>query len=159
MKNVLPFLSCIFMLSLAAPALAQQVTASTGTLTAVQPHFRQNLKRKAAPAGDKTILKESVKSEQPEDEGAVMVDARGDDDLSGRFSEAESAADAEEPEGPAVPGGMPASYGQLKGALNDGGRSLLIFENEGGVISFVQIFAGKSAVTWKLVSRIFRSGD
>ena len=59
----------------------------------------------------------------------------------------------------AVPGGIPASYGQLKGAINDSGRSLLTFESDDGTISFVQIFVGKSAVSWKLISRIYRSAD
>ena len=54
---------------------------------------------------------------------------------------------------------MPASYGQLKGTLSDGGRSLLVFESDDGTISFVQIFTGKNAVSWKLVSRIYRSAD
>ncbi len=160
-------LSLAFILFLAAPAGAQEEAVSTGTVTAVHPHVRQSLKRKAvsaqkesnksAPVVLQTEKKEPARGAQSEEEGAVMIDARGDEDYSGRFSDNEPAV--AEPEDPVVPGGMPASYGQLKGTLNDGGRNLLVFENEEGSISFVQIFAGKSAVSWKLVSRIYRSAD
>ncbi len=175
-------LSLAFVLFLAAPAGAQQA-ASTGTVTAVQPPAKRVPKRKAVPAPkeDKKNLPAPVQTgkkepagreqssfapgaskgqgpaklarsgaDQAEEEGAVMIDVRSGEDYSGNFSADESAA---------VPGGMPASYGQLKGTLADGGRSLLVFENEEGVVSFVQIVAGKDAVSWKLISRIYRSAD
>jgi len=164
MKTVI---SLAFVLFLVAPACAQDEAVSTGTLTAVQPQVKKASKRKAVSAqkeygksalvGIQTEKKEPARGAQSEEEGAVMIDARGDEDYAGRFSDNEPAT--AEPEDPVVPGGMPASYGQLKGTLNDGGRNLLVFENEEGSISFVQIFAGKAAVSWKLISRIYRSAD
>jgi hypothetical protein len=97
-------------------------------------------------------------ADQSGEDGGVMIDARSDEAYSGRVPDNEPAA-AEDTETPAVPGGLPVSYGQLKGTLNDGGRSLLVFENDNGTISFVQITAGKNTVSWKLVSRIHRSAD
>ncbi len=150
--------SLVVLVFLAAPVGAQEAGVSTGTVTSVRSPSKQALKRKAAQARVQAGKKEPAKGDQSEEEGAVMIDAKSDEDYSGRFSDNEPAA-AAGPEEPAVPGGMPASYGQLKGTLNDGGRNLLIFENEDGIISFVQIFAGKNAVSWKLVSRIYRSPD
>ena len=158
MKIVLSLLGLVSMLLLTAPAGAQQVAASTVTVTGVQSPAKQPSGRKTAAAQNQAGKKELSRGDQFEEEGAVMIDDRNDEDYSGRFADNESAA-AAEPEERAVPGGMPASYGQLKGTLNDGGRSLLVFENEDGTISFVQIFAGKNAVSWKLVSRIYRSAD
>jgi len=149
-------LSLTFVLYLAAPAGAQQTVTSTATVNSLQSLSRQPQKRR--PAQAQTERKSLAKAEQGEDEGAVMIDDKSDEDSTGSFSDNESAA-PEEREAPSVRGGLPSSYGQLKGTLNDGGRNLLVFENEDGVISFVQIFAGKNAVTWKLVSRIYRSAD
>ncbi|MEI7481680.1 MAG: hypothetical protein WCK75_04940 [Elusimicrobiota bacterium] len=164
MKTVL---SLAFVLFLAAPACGQDETISTGTVTAVQSRAKQASKRKAvsvqkeygksAPIGIKTEKNEPARGAQSEEEGAVIIDTRGDEDYVGRFSDNEPST--AEPEEPVVPGGMPASYGQLKGTLNDGGRNLLVFENEEGSVSFVQIFMGKAAVSWKLISRIYRSAD
>jgi hypothetical protein len=59
-----------------------------------------------------------------------------------------------------VPGGIPASYGQCKGVMNDGGRTLLVFESaDDGAISFVQVTLGKAGAAWKLVDRIYRSAE
>ena len=149
-------LSLSFMLYLAAPAGAQQTVISTGAVNAIQSLSKQTPKRK--PAQAQTEKRNSAKGEPAEEEGAVMIDDKSDEDSTGSFSDSDTAA-SEEREAPSVRGGLPASYGQLKGTLNDGGRSLLVFENEDGVISFVQIFAGKNSVTWKLVSRIYRSAD
>ena len=161
-------ISLVFMLFLTAPAGAQPAEAPIGAVTSVQAPAKPVLKRKAvrvpkedtaiAPAKDQTGKKESAKGEQYEEEGAVMIDARSDEDYSGRLSDNEPAA-AAEGQDPVIPGGMPASYGQLKGTLNESGRSLLVFENDGGILSFVQILAGKNVVSWKLISRIYRSAD
>jgi len=163
MKIVLSFACMLF---LAAPALAQLEAAPAGTVAPVQPTAKQAGKRKAVPAlkenkktaPAQTEKKEPAKGDQSEEEGSVIIDARSDEDYAERFSDSEPAA-AAEPVEIAVPGGIPASYGQLKGAINDSGRSLLTFESDDGTISFVQIFVGKSAVSWKLISRIYRSAD
>jgi len=105
---------------------------------------------KAAPAAQKPAVKAPV---EEEGEGAVMIDSKSDEDRSGRFRDNEPAPEADDTN---VPGGMPAAYGQLKGALTDGGRSLLVFEGEDGEITFVQVFIGKNAVSWKLISSIRR---
>ncbi|MBI4803501.1 MAG: hypothetical protein HY796_13355 [Elusimicrobia bacterium] len=97
-------------------------------------------------------------AEQEGDEGSVMIDSRADEDYAERPKYAKPRYLIETEESNA-PDGMPASYGQLKGAFNDGGRSILVFENEEGVMAFVQVFVGKNAVSWKLISRIRRSGD
>ena len=149
-------ISLVFMLSASASAGAQETATSTGTVNYSQTLSRQNQKRR--PAQAQTERKSPARGEQAEEEGAVMIDDKTDEESSGSFSDNEPGA-PEEREAPSVRGGLPASYGQLKGTLNDGGLNLLVFENEDGVISFVQLFAGKSSVTWKLLSRIYRSAD
>lgn len=86
------------------------------------------------------------------DEAGVMIDSKTDMDDSADYSAAyaESAGN----------GGVPSSYGQCKGVMNEGGRSLLVFESsEDGTLSFVQVTTGKSGVSWKLIGRIPRSAD
>jgi len=91
------------------------------------------------------------------EESGVMIDSKSDAEETGRFAAAGPETDREEP---AVTGGLPSSYGQLKGVLNDAGRSLLVFESpDDGSITFVQVTAGKNKVVWKLVDRIQRSQD
>lgn len=111
----------------------------------------------AAPAGEAKPAKQpkaSQKQSDPEDDGTVLIDSRGDADDGARY---EPASEAAQPE---VPGGLPSSYGQCRGVINDAGRSVLVFENpEDGVISFVQVFFVKSGVSWKLVDRVGRSLD
>lgn len=117
----------------------------------------------AAPAAQSAPAKKAVKqepakpAEEPE-ESVVMIDSKAEPEETGRFSAAGYAPDQDE--APAVPGGMPSSYGQLKGVMNDGGRSLLVLESpDDGAITFVQVTAGKAGVSWKLVDRIPRSLD
>jgi hypothetical protein len=178
--------SLVFILAFCAPAGAQQVTASTGAVIAAPaPHKRTSRKKaapvpgeaqKAAPASGQAqaaaaapaqaqkaavpAVQKAVQKAPPAEEeepGAVMIDPRSDEDRSGRFTDNNAGGEAETEEA-AAPGGMPVSYGQLKGSLNDAGRSLLVFENEDGEIAFVQVFIGKKAVTWKLISTIRRGG-
>jgi hypothetical protein len=157
-------ISLVFMTLLAAPVGAKPLVISTAAVTAVQPQAKKIMKRKAAPARLQTGKNESAGIDNLEEENDVMVDAKSDDNDPDRFSDSDSpsfneSVAASETEEPAVPGGIPASYGQLKGTLNDGGRSLLVFENEDGVISLVQIFAKNNAAGWHLVSRVYRSAD
>lgn len=179
--------SLAFILAVCAQAGAQQVPASTGTVIAAPAPKKRAPKKQAAPAPVQVqaaapapgqgqpaaaapvpakgvaapAAPKAVKKAPPAEEeepGAVMIDIRSDEDRSGRLA----GSDAREEAGTTaadVPGGMPAAYGRLKGSLNDAGRSLLVFENEAGEITFIQVFIGKSAVTWKLISNISRTSD
>ena len=160
--------SLVFILAFCAQAGAQQVPVSTGTVTAAPAPKKRAPRKKAAvapapaqaqkaaaPEAPKTVKKAPpVEEEEP---GAVLIDPRSDEDRSGRFTANNAGAEADTEEANA-PNGIPASYGQLKGTLNDAGRSLLIFENADGEITFVQVFIGKSAVSWRTISNIRRGG-
>jgi hypothetical protein len=112
---------------------------------------------KKAPRPDAAKAEAARQAEADAEESVVMIDSKADGDETGRFSAAYAAADQEEP---AVPGGLPSSYGQLKGVMNEAGRSLLVFESpDDGSITFVQATPGKSGVAWKLIGRIPRSQD
>ncbi|HAT71221.1 MAG TPA: hypothetical protein DCS63_00195 [Elusimicrobia bacterium] len=121
----------------------------------------------AAPAGNQAQARKGGRpetsrpaaktNEEDAEESGVMIDSKSDAEETGRFAAAGSREEAEEP---AVAGGLPSSYGQLKGVMNDAGRSLLVFESpDDGSITFVQVTAGKNNVVWKLVDRIPRSLD
>ena len=175
--------SLVLVLAFCAQAGAQQVPVSTGTKIAESAPKKRAPGKKAAPVPVKVQTAATVpgqaaaaapaqarkaaapaarkpvkKAPPPEEEepGAVMIDTRSDEDRSGRFTDSGAGGEAGEP---AAPGGMPVSYGQLKGSLNDAGRSLLVFENADGEIAFVQVFVGKNAVTWKLISTIRRGNE
>ncbi|OGS56566.1 MAG: hypothetical protein A3J79_04915 [Elusimicrobia bacterium RIFOXYB2_FULL_62_6] len=102
--------------------------------------------------------KKEVKPAEPEEEGSVMIDSKAGDAEPGEEPEYRPRSQGEADE-VNVPGGLPVSYGFLKGTLTEGGRNLLVFENEDGTITFVQVTVGKSAAAWKLVARIRRSLD
>jgi len=105
---------------------------------------------KAAPA-KAAAAKEA---DQDAEESVVMIDSKSDAEDNGSFNAGEDREDV------AVPGGLPSSYGQCKGVMNEGGRTLLVFESpEDGAVSFVQVTVGKAGVSWKLVDRIARSAD
>ena len=110
------------------------------------------------PRAPSVAVKKNSAPAESEDDGGVMIDASAEDNDPARLAENEESS-PDETERSAAPGGLPASYGQLKGTLNDGGRSLLVLENEEGVISFVQISVGGNSVTWKLISRLRRSAE
>jgi hypothetical protein len=105
----------------------------------------------AAPAKKPEPAKPAPKAVEEQEESMVMIDDKADSD----YSRSSSSDDQ-----PAVPGGIPASYGQCKGVMNDGGRTLLVFESaDDGAISFVQVTLGKAGAAWKLVDRIYRSAE
>jgi len=53
---------------------------------------------------------------------------------------------------------IPNYYGKVKGTLMDGGKSLLVLENEDGTIYILQIFQGKDGVYfWKLAGKFDRN--
>ena len=131
----------------AAPAA---VDKSTQAARGAQPAAAVKKAVKAAPAkaaADK-------QADQDNEESVVLIDSKGDAEDNGSFSAGE---DREER---TVPGGIPSSFGQCKGTITEGGRSLLVFESaDDGTISFVQVVVGKASVSWKLVDRIPRSAD
>ena len=89
-------------------------------------------------------------------ESGVLIDSRTEGADAERF-DAPSAAEQGEPE---VSGGIPASYGQCKGIINEAGRTILVLESqEDGAVSFVQVTVKKNSVSWKLVDRIPRGAD
>ena len=97
----------------------------------------------------------AAKQEQDAEESVVMIDSKAEAEEPG--SSADYAGEQDER---LVPGGLPSSYGQCKGIMNDAGRNLLIFESlDDGALSFVQVIAGKSSISWKLLYRIPRSAD
>jgi hypothetical protein len=107
----------------------------------------------AKPEPAKPAPKAARPAEEPE-ESVVMIDDKAEPAEGGRF-----AAEAAEPAEPVVPGGLPASYGQCKGVLNDAGRSILVFESpDDGEITFVQLTFGKAGVSWKRLDSIRRTG-
>lgn len=120
---------------------------------------RNNGEQPPAPADDKKAPapKKEVKPAEPEEEGSVMIDSKAGDAEAGEEPESRARPQSDE-EAPA-PGGLPVSYGLLKGTLNEGGRSILVFENEDGTITFVQVTFGRSSAAWKMISRIRRSMD
>ena len=129
-------------------------------LYAQSPSRSQAAQAAAAPdaaAADKKTSAKAQKLKQAEadaDDGTVMIDSKADPES----NQAESSqADRGEAD---VRGGIPTSYGQCKGVINEGGRNLLIFESiEDGTIYFVQVMVGKNTVSWKLVDHIGRSAD
>lgn len=95
---------------------------------------------------------------EPE-EGTVIVDSKADSEEAWSSAAEADKQPAERPDAD-VPGGMPASYGQCKGVVTEGGRTILIFENpDDGALYFVQVTVGKNNVAWKLVDKISRSAD
>ncbi|MEK7721976.1 MAG: hypothetical protein AAB359_06265 [Elusimicrobiota bacterium] len=160
------------------PLIAALLLICGGALCAQDP-----VEKKRTVAGKKatTLLAaaSSVQSEQPaaqpkkaaKDESAKTAAAKPDEqDAEESGVMIDSKAGAEEAGSPgaygveqderAAPGGLPSSYGQCKGVINDADRSILVFENpEDGAVSFVQMTVGKTNVSWKLVDRIPRSAD
>ncbi|MBU2575216.1 MAG: hypothetical protein KKH28_14195 [Elusimicrobia bacterium] len=141
--------SAKLLLSEADPSTAKsRVKNIKQTLLAANEGKKTPQPRKKEPA--------ETDAEQEADEGSVMIDSKADEDSADQPEYDRPPAETEDAN---LPAGMPASYGQLKGAFDDGGRNILVFENEEGVMAFVQVFVGKNAISWKLISRTRRSGD
>jgi len=152
--------SLIIIMALGAAAGAQQTNnapaaqarqaeaVSPDKLQGNKPLVAREEKKQAPPA------KKYIEANQDEEEGNVMVDTKAGEDVRDLSSDSER-----EYEEKNAAGGVPSSYGQLKGALTEGGRGVLVFENEDGVISLVQVTMGRGPVSWKLISKIPRSAD
>jgi hypothetical protein len=135
----------------AAKAQAEKTAAVAAQPAAQAPQAQPAAAKRPAAAAPKP-------AEQEPEESVVMIDSKGDQEETGRFSA--GSARGEQEEAPAAPGGMPSSYGQLKGVMNEAGRTLLVLESpDDGTITFVQVIAGRNGVAWKLVDRIPRSMD
>lgn len=112
---------------------------------------------KSAKAATAAPAKKQTDAAEPDD-GTVMIDSKADQEEAGR-SVAKPVEEAVEREVD-VPGGLPVSYGQCKGVINEGGRNLLVFENpDDGTVYLVQVIVGKNGVSWKLAGSIPRSAD
>lgn len=108
---------------------------------------------KAAPVPKPAPKPAPKQAEEPE-EAMVMIDDRAEPAEGARPETGAFAAEQE-----AVPGGLPAAYGQLRGVLTDAGRQILVFESlDDGEITFVQLSFGKTGVAWKRMDSIRRSG-
>lgn len=110
-------------------------------------------------AAPKAAKPAPAKPAEDAEESVVMIDSRADaePEEGGRYSTGAFGGEQEEP---AVPGGLPSSYGQCRGVLTEAGRSVLVFENpDDGAISLVQLVLGKGKASWKLLDRIPRSAD
>lgn len=114
--------------------------------------FAQAPAEKGKAVAEKKAAQAAVKPAEEPEESVVMIDSRTEPE------DARTAAAYSEDRN--VPGGLPSSYGQCRGVMNEGGRSVLVFESlEDGSIAFVQIVFGKTGVSWKLIDRIHRSAD
>ncbi|HAH33019.1 MAG TPA: hypothetical protein DCL44_11970 [Elusimicrobia bacterium] len=103
--------------------------------------------------------KEAAKAaDQDSEEAGVLIDSKSEDTESETQPASYKAATERQDES-AFASYLPASYGQLKGILDEQGRNVLVFENEDGVLSFVQVSVGKQSVVWKLLTRIGRSQE
>jgi len=103
--------------------------------------------------------KPAAKPVEEAEESVVMIDSKADaePEEGGRYSAGSFGGEQDEP---AVPGGLPSSYGQCKGVITEAGRSVLVFESlDDGAISLVQLVLGKGKASWKLLDRIPRSND
>ncbi|MDA8131051.1 MAG: hypothetical protein M0011_06055 [Elusimicrobia bacterium] len=107
-----------------------------------------------AAAQAKPAAAQTKAADEQEDSG-VLIDST-------KYDAEDSDVGTETPAyvGAGVPGGIPSSYGQCRGVMTEGGRSLLVFESlDDGAISLVQVTFGKTGVSWKLAGRIPRSGE
>ncbi len=116
---------------------------------------------KAAPANPvpaaKPAPKPAARQAEEAEEAMVMIDDRPDAAEGGRPATGAFSAEQDEP---AVPGGLPAAYGQLRGVLTDAGRQILVFENpDDGEITFVQLSFGRTGVSWRRLDSIRRYGS
>ncbi|HOW88660.1 MAG TPA: hypothetical protein PL037_00135 [Elusimicrobiales bacterium] len=112
-----------------------------------QPEAEENSTRRSG--------RGAAETGREEEEGQVLIDGASEED-SPRTPDTEE--EKYEPEKKPA-GGIPSSYGQLKGTLSEGEKSFLVFEGDDGTIYLVQITPGKSGASWKLASKIPRSAD
>ncbi|HNT97623.1 MAG TPA: hypothetical protein PKK31_05080 [Elusimicrobiales bacterium] len=91
-----------------------------------------------------------------EEEGGVLIDGA---ETAAPVWSADQPEEAAPASGAADPGALPASLGDVRGTLTDGGRSILVLQADDGTISFVQVVFGKGGVTWKPAGSLRRSRD
>lgn len=146
---------CFCLLSLSGLVFSQQSIKTAAKKNTVQPETLQAGQEQKSVNARKAPVQ---KVEQGDDEGGVVIDDRSETGPT-TTQEADDESEAREPEQTKVLGGMPASYGVLKTAFTENGKNFLLFENEEGTLSFVNIFLGKKGFSWKLISQLRRSAD
>ncbi|HCC47296.1 MAG TPA: hypothetical protein DEQ38_04155 [Elusimicrobia bacterium] len=121
--------------------------------------FAQVPADKAKPAPEKKAAAAPAKAPAPKpveepEESVVMIDDKAEPE----YGKAAYSGETEDRQ--AVAGGIPYSYGQCRGVISEGGRSVLVFESlDDGTITFVQVALGRGDVSWKLLDRIPRSNE
>lgn len=145
--------ACAGALAAQAPAekpkpAPEKKTAAAPAAQPAAPQPEQAAPKKPAPA------KAAPKPVEEPEEAMVMIDTKAE-------PEGRQPGAAEGGERPAGSLGLPNSYGQCKGTLTEGGRSILVFENpEDGELTFVQVLFPKTGgVAWRLVDSIKRYGS
>ncbi|MDD2805505.1 MAG: hypothetical protein PHV33_08120 [Elusimicrobiales bacterium] len=130
------------------PAPEKKTAAAPAAQTAAAPQPEQPAAKKPAPA------KAAPKPAEEPEEAMVMIDTKAE-------PEGRQASAAEGGDRPAGSLGLPNSYGQCKGTLTEGGRSVLVFENpEDGELTFVQVtFSKTGGVAWRFMDSIKRYGS
>jgi len=140
-------------------AQVAQVPAAAGASKKPQPWTAPAAAGRPVSQSSTAAKKEAAKTqEQDGEETGVMIDSRSED------SEAETSPyssknSVDQAENAGFASSLPASYGPLKGVLNEQGRNVLVFENEDGILSFVQASVGKNSVSLKLLARVARSQE
>ncbi len=142
----------------ASDAAAAKTAAKTATKAAAKAAAKTPAAQPAAQpaqAAQAAPAKQAAKAGDQDEESMVMIDNKAEIDEN-RYT----ASEGETEERAAVPGGLPSSYGQCKGVVTEGGRTVLVFESaDDGAISLVQLTLGRAGASWKLLDRIPRSAD
>ena len=138
-----------------APVYAAPGKSTRGLIVVAQVPSAPDAAKKYQSAAKKEAAKAA---EQDSEEAGVMIDSKSDD-ADSETPSSSSMAGTERQEDAAFASYLPASYGQMKGVLNEQNRNVLVFENEDGVLSFVQVSVEKKSVTWKLLARVGRSQE
>lgn len=142
-KSMLAAMLVVFAGALCATEPAKKVSAA--------PAAAQGAAAQPAPQPKKT----DKYADQDAEESVVMIDSKADAEDGAVYT-----GNSGERDDSLVPGGIPSSYGQCKGILNEGGRNILVFESiEDGSLAFVQLTLGKAKISWKLLDRLPRSAD
>ncbi|PIS46519.1 MAG: hypothetical protein COT17_08150 [Elusimicrobia bacterium CG08_land_8_20_14_0_20_51_18] len=101
---------------------------------------------------EKKSVKTAREPAEEEEYSEVMVDTSEPDAYrSAYFKEEKNAVEKEDA------AAIPYVYGSLRGSFNEGAKNIMVFENEEGVITFIQVFLEKNSVSWKFLSQINRN--
>ncbi|MCX5784753.1 MAG: hypothetical protein NTX59_03600 [Elusimicrobia bacterium] len=142
----------------AVPAYAAPSQSTRGRIVVAQVPAAPDAAKKYQSSASAAKKEAAKAAEQDSEEAGVMIDSKSEDTESDA-SPSSSMTGTERQEDVTFASYIPSSYGQMKGVLNEQGRSVLIFENEEGILSFVQVSVGKKSVAWKLLARVARSQE